>query len=91
VNKRKDARPGLERFSYRVRPWRGVSAVPEGAGRLLPWHRAVHGAERLDPEIFRVSVHATILARGALDLQTGLVIGNGPTEVEVVYRVDGEN
>src|SRR5215211_4035084 len=45
---------------------------PEGARRLLPRHPVVQRTERLDPEVFRVSVHAAILARGALDLQTAL-------------------
>jgi hypothetical protein len=44
----------------------------EGARRLLPWHPAVQRTERLDPEVLRVSVHAAIVARGALDLQTAL-------------------
>jgi hypothetical protein len=35
---------------------------PEGARRLLPGHPALQGAERLDPKVFRVSVHAAILA-----------------------------
>src|SRR5215216_1276030 len=46
---------------------------PEGARRLLPRHPVVQRTERLDPEVFRVSVHAAILARGALDLQTALM------------------
>jgi hypothetical protein len=32
----------------------------------------LQGTERLDPEVFRVSVHAPILARGALDVQVAL-------------------
>jgi hypothetical protein len=40
----------------------GRQRDPEGARRLLPRHPAVQGAERLDPEVFRVSVHAMILA-----------------------------
>jgi hypothetical protein len=36
-------------------------------------------------------VHANELYEGRDSIEAVVVIGNGPTEVEVVYRVDGEN
>jgi hypothetical protein len=36
-------------------------------------------------------VRANELYEGRDSIEAALVIGNGPTEVEVVYRVDGEN
>jgi hypothetical protein len=50
----------------------GGKGDPEGAGCLLPWHPTVEGAERLDPQVFGVSVHARSFARGAVDLQVAL-------------------
>jgi hypothetical protein len=36
-------------------------------------------------------LRANELYEGRDTIEAALVIGNGPTEVEVVYRVDGEN
>jgi hypothetical protein len=36
-------------------------------------------------------LRANELYEGRDSTEAALVIGNGPTEVEVVYRVDGEN
>ena len=36
-------------------------------------------------------LRANELYEGRDSIEAVLVIGNGPTEVEVVYRVDGEN
>jgi hypothetical protein len=36
-------------------------------------------------------LRANELYEGRDSIEAALVIGNGPTEVEVVYRVDGEN
>jgi hypothetical protein len=36
-------------------------------------------------------VRANELYEGRDSIEAALVIGNGPTEVEVLYRVDGEN
>jgi hypothetical protein len=55
------------------------SATPER-------HYAGWAADR-DEAILR----ANELYEGRDSTEAALVIGNGPTEVEVVYRVDGEN
>jgi len=49
-------------------------------------HYAGWAADR-DEAILR----ANELYEGRDSIEAALVIGNGPTEVEVVYRVDGEN
>jgi hypothetical protein len=49
-------------------------------------HYAGWAADR-DEAILR----ATELYEGRDSIEAALVIGNGPTEVEVVYRVDGEH
>jgi hypothetical protein len=49
-------------------------------------HYAGWAADR-DEAILR----ANQLYEGRDSLEAALVIGNGPTEVEVVYRVDGEH
>ena len=49
-------------------------------------HYAGWAADR-DDAILR----ANELYEGKDSIEAALVIGNGPTEVEVVYRVDGEN
>jgi hypothetical protein len=49
-------------------------------------HYAGWAAER-DEAILR----ANELYEGRDSIEAVVVIGNGPTEVEVVYRVDGEN
>jgi hypothetical protein len=49
-------------------------------------HYAGWAAER-DEAILR----ANELYEGRDSIEAALVIGDGPTEVEVVYRVDGEN
>ena len=36
-------------------------------------------------------LRANELYEGRDSIEAALVIGNGPTEVEVVYRVDGKN
>jgi hypothetical protein len=36
-------------------------------------------------------LRANELYEGRDSIEAALVIGNGPTEVEVLYRVDGEN
>jgi len=36
-------------------------------------------------------LRANELYQGRDSIEAALVIGNGPTEVEVVYRVDGKN
>lgn len=36
-------------------------------------------------------LRANELYEGRDSIEAAIVIGNGPTEVEVVYRVDGEN
>jgi hypothetical protein len=55
------------------------SATPER-------HYAGWAADR-DEAILR----ANELYEGRDSIEAALVIGNGPTEVEVVYRVDGES
>jgi hypothetical protein len=55
------------------------SATPER-------HYAGWAADR-DEAILR----ANDLYEGRDSIEAALVIGDGPTEVEVVYRVDGEN
>jgi len=67
-------------------PLEGRERDPEGARRLLPGHPALQGTERLDPEVFRVSVHATIFARGALDLQVALEAGLGAFTASLTLR-----
>jgi hypothetical protein len=49
-------------------------------------HYAGWAAER-DEAILR----ANELYEGRDSIEAVVVIGNGPTEVEVIYRVDGEN
>jgi len=49
-------------------------------------HYAGWAADRVE-----AIVRANELYEGRDSIEAVLVIGNGPTEVEVVYRVDGEN